>query len=48
VRLVIAGAVRRDNTVTMPSLVGLRYDEVVEVLDRLGLRVGKTETLTNS
>ena len=46
VRIVIAGAVRRENTVTMPSLVGLEYDEVVEVLDRLGLRVGKTQTLT--
>jgi len=48
VRLVIAGAVRRENTVTMPSLVGLEYDEVVEVLDRLGLRIGQTQTLTTS
>lgn len=46
VRLVIAAPVQRKTTVTMPSLVGLEYDEVVEVLDRLGLRVGKTETLT--
>jgi hypothetical protein len=46
VRLAIAAPVRRTSTVTMPSLIGLTYDEVVEVLDRLGLRVGTTSTRT--
>lgn len=42
VRLVAASALRREPVVTMPSLSGLEYDEVVTVLDRLGLRVGRT------
>ena len=46
VRLVVAAPVRRTSTVTMPSLVGLTYDEVVEVLQRIGLRVGRTTTRT--
>ena len=46
VRLVIGAPVRKTSTVTMPSLVGLTYDEVVEVLDRLGLRIGATTTRT--
>ncbi len=46
VRLVVAAPVRRTSTVTMPSLVGLTYDEVVEVLERIGLRVGRTTTRT--
>ncbi|MDJ0768558.1 MAG: PASTA domain-containing protein [Ilumatobacter sp.] len=46
VRLVVAAPVRRTSTVTMPSLIGLTYDEVVEVLERLGLRVGATTTRT--
>lgn len=42
IRLVAASALRREPVVTMPSLVGLTYDEVVTVLNRLGLRVGTT------
>ena len=41
VRLVLAAAIERVPTVTMPSLVGLTQDEVVQVLDRLGLRLGR-------
>lgn len=42
VRLVSASALRREPVVTMPSLIGLTYDEVVTVLNRLGLQVGTT------
>jgi hypothetical protein len=41
-RLVIATALDQSPVVTMPSLVGLTYDEVASVLDGLGLKVGKT------
>jgi beta-lactam-binding protein with PASTA domain len=41
-RLVLAAALEAAPVVTMPSLVGLTYDEVVKVLERLGLRVGTT------
>jgi hypothetical protein len=41
-RLVVATALDQSPVVTMPSLVGLSYDEVASVLDGLGLRVGKT------
>ena len=44
VRLVVAAPVRQTSTVTMPSLIGLTHDEVVEVLGRLGLRIGTTTT----
>jgi hypothetical protein len=44
VRLVIAAALQPEATVTMPSLIGLTYDEVVSVLNRLGLVVGRTTT----
>jgi hypothetical protein len=42
VRLVVATALDQSPVVTMPSLVGLSYDEVASVLDGLGLKVGKT------
>jgi hypothetical protein len=42
VRLVAASALRREPVVKMPSLTGLEYDEVVSVLERVGLRVGRT------
>jgi PASTA domain-containing protein len=42
VRLVVATALDQAPVVTMPSLVGLTYDEVASVLDGLGLKVGKT------
>jgi len=41
-RLVVATALDQSPVVTMPSLVGLTYDEVASVLDGLGLKVGKT------
>lgn len=41
-RLVIATALDQAPVVTMPSLIGLSYDEVASVLDGLGLKVGKT------
>jgi len=41
-RLVVATALDQSPVVTMPSLVGLSYDEVASVLDGLGLKVGKT------
>ncbi len=41
-RLVVATALEQAPVVTMPSLVGLSYDEVASVLDGLGLKVGKT------
>jgi hypothetical protein len=41
-RLVVATALDQSLVVTMPSLVGLSYDEVASVLDGLGLKVGKT------
>jgi hypothetical protein len=41
-RLVVATALEQAPVVTMPSLVGLTYDEVASVLDGLGLKVGKT------
>lgn len=41
-RLVVATALDQAPVVTMPSLVGLTYDEVASVLDGLGLKVGKT------
>lgn len=41
-RLVVATALDQTPVVTMPSLVGLTYDEVASVLDGLGLKVGKT------
>jgi hypothetical protein len=44
VRLVVAAALQPEATVTMPSLTGLTYDEVVSVLNRLGLVVGRTTT----
>lgn len=44
VRLVVAAALQPEATVTMPSLIGLTYDEVVSVLNRLGLVVGRTVT----
>ncbi|CAN5117181.1 hypothetical protein BH18ACT4_BH18ACT4_06260 [soil metagenome] len=42
VRLVVAAALGVTDSVTMPSLVGLTYDEMVQVLTGLGLAVGKT------
>jgi hypothetical protein len=42
VKLVLAAALQLEETVTMPSLVGLTYDEVVAALNQLGLKVGKT------
>jgi hypothetical protein len=42
VRLVLATALEQADSVTMPSLVGLSYDEVTSVLDGLGLKIGKT------
>lgn len=42
VRLLVASALRRDPVVTMPSLIGLTFDEAKQVLERLGLRVGET------
>jgi PASTA domain len=41
-RLVVATALDQAPVVTMPSLVGLSYDEVASVLDGLGLKIGKT------
>jgi len=41
-RLVVATALDQAPVVTMPSLVGLSYDEVASVLNGLGLKVGKT------
>lgn len=41
-RLVVATALDQTPVVTMPSIVGLTYDEVASVLDGLGLKVGKT------
>ena len=41
-RLVVATALEQAPVVTMPSLVGLSYDEVASVLGGLGLKVGKT------
>jgi hypothetical protein len=42
IRLVVATAIEQAPVVTMPSLVGLSYDEVASVLDGLGLKIGKT------
>lgn len=47
VRLVVASALRRDPVVTMPSLIGLTFDEAKQVLERLGLGVG-TSTVRSS
>jgi hypothetical protein len=44
VRLVVAAAISTQETVTMPSLVGLTYGEVTAVLNRLGLAVGSTRS----
>ena len=41
-RLVVSTALDQAPVVTMPSLVGLSYDEVASVLDGLGLKIGKT------
>jgi hypothetical protein len=41
-RLVVATALDQAPVVTMPSLVGLSYDEVASVLGGLGLKIGKT------
>jgi hypothetical protein len=41
-RLVVATALDQAPVVTMPSLVGLSYDEVASVLNGLGLKIGKT------
>jgi hypothetical protein len=41
-RLVVSTALDQSPVVTMPSLVGLSYDEVASVLDGLGLKIGKT------
>ena len=41
-RLVLATALEQADSVTMPSLVGLSYDEVASVLAGLGLKIGKT------
>jgi PASTA domain len=41
-RLVVSTALDQAPVVTMPSLVGLTYDEVANVLNGLGLKVGKT------
>lgn len=45
-RLVLAAAIQVEPTVTMPSLVGLTYDEAVTALNRIGLKVGKTQVRT--
>lgn len=45
-RLVLAAAIQVEPTVTMPSLVGLTYDEAVTALSRIGLKVGKTQVRT--
>ena len=42
VRLVVAAPLVEAETVTMPSLIGLTYDELVQTLTSLGLRVGRT------
>lgn len=42
VRLVVAAPLVETESVTMPSLKGLSYDEVVETLGNLGLKIGKT------
>jgi hypothetical protein len=42
IRLVVSTALDQAPVVTMPSLVGLSYDEVASVLDGLGLKIGKT------
>ena len=42
VRLVLAVAIDRVPTVTMPSLIGLNADEVASVLNQLGLVLGRT------
>jgi hypothetical protein len=44
-RLVVATALEQAPVVTMPSLIGLSYDEVASVLDGLGLKIGKTNVL---
>jgi beta-lactam-binding protein with PASTA domain len=41
-RLLIAAALLPEPIVTMPSLIGLSYDEAASVLNRLGLIVGTT------
>ncbi len=41
-RLVVAAALDQAPVVTMPSLVGLSYDEVAKALGDLGLKIGKT------
>jgi PASTA domain len=41
-RLLIAAALLPEPIVTMPSLIGLSYDEAAAVLNRLGLIVGTT------
>lgn len=41
-RLVIAAPLVDTESVTMPSLIGLTYDEMVQTLTSLGLRVGRT------
>jgi hypothetical protein len=46
VRLVLAAALQLEETVTMPSLIGLTSDEVANVLNRLGLKLGRTTMRT--
>jgi len=41
-RLVVAAPLVETDTVTMPSLIGLTYDEMVQTLTSLGLGVGRT------
>ena len=45
-RLVVSTALDQSPVVTMPSLVGLSYDEVASVLNGLGLKIGKTTVQT--
>ena len=45
-RLVVATALDQAPVVTMPSLIGLSYDEVASVLDGLGLKIGQTTVQT--
>jgi hypothetical protein len=44
VHLVVAAAIATQETVTMPSLIGLTYSEVTSVLNRLGLAVGASRS----
>jgi hypothetical protein len=42
VRLVVAAPLVESETVTMPSLIGLTYDEMAQTLSSLGLRIGRS------